>query len=434
MWGTNRFVNMRQSMALVVIGMLMVGMSFWPVYAFAAGGPGRITGRILDGTKQDVGMAGQVVTLQMEQGNSAQDVANVTTDARGGFAFAGLSTDKAISYALYARYEGAQYTSSLINLAGKAAQPVNLVVYEATSSATKLVIQRATVLLHAPDARKGTFAVSEVYTFYNLDTRTYVGSLSASAGMPNALRFSLPHTASNVSLGTGFNGYQAVQVSGGFASDVALAPGDTVMSFTFEAPFTTSDYDFDYAVQYPTVELTVLIPTEIHASSALLKSQGVITADAHVYQQLQGVGLRPTNGGLHVQLQGLPALTPHVSGGSTQISNVWWLLLILLCMVIIVGGTWYSYRRSTLKIVRSEQEKVPTKAGKAELDMDTAEPKQKALLQELLKLDQAYEAGKLTKAVYEDRRAQTKARLRTLMKKAVSTQERGKSSPYHETV
>jgi hypothetical protein len=38
------------------------------------------------------------------------------------------------------------------------------------------------------------------------------------------------------------------------------------------------------------------------------------------------------------------------------------------------------------------------------------------LLQELLDLDKAFEAGKLSKAVYQERRTKTKARLRNLLK------------------
>jgi hypothetical protein len=40
---------------------------------------------------------------------------------------------------------------------------------------------------------------------------------------------------------------------------------------------------------------------------------------------------------------------------------------------------------------------------------------QEALLQELLDLDTAYEAGKIKKTEYQERRANTKAQLRSLM-------------------
>jgi len=46
---------------------------------------------------------------------------------------------------------------------------------------------------------------------------------------------------------------------------------------------------------------------------------------------------------------------------------------------------------------------------------EASHDRQQALLQELLELDTAYEAGKIKKAAYQERRAKTKAELRTLM-------------------
>jgi len=40
---------------------------------------------------------------------------------------------------------------------------------------------------------------------------------------------------------------------------------------------------------------------------------------------------------------------------------------------------------------------------------------QQVLLRELVELDKAYEAGRLKKAAYQERRARTKARLRALL-------------------
>ena len=157
-------------------------------------------------------------------------------------------------------YQGAQYTSTVVTLTSKPVQQVNLTVYEATTSTADIAIVRATVLLREPDAQKGLVSVSELFIFRNLNAHTYVGSLDASQGKPNALLFTLPHTARNVSLGKGFDGYTAIQVNSGFASDAAVPPGDSQFAFTFDMPYTISSYDFDYTVQYPTVQLMMLIP------------------------------------------------------------------------------------------------------------------------------------------------------------------------------
>src|SRR5207302_1668036 len=235
--------------------------------AHAAGNTGHIYGQLLDGSNKNAPVAGTHVTLQMAQGDNARDVSSATTDAHGSFSFADLATGKSISYAVYSRYQGAQYTSAIISLDTKPAQQLNLTVYQATKSTANIAIVRATILLRQPDAQKGIIPVSELFIFRNLDSRTYVGSLDASKGKPNALRFSLPHTASKVSLGKGFEGYNAIQVDTGFASDAAVPPGDSQFAFTFDMPYSASEYDFDYTAVYPTVLLIM---------AAILSITGVI--------------------------------------------------------------------------------------------------------------------------------------------------------------
>ncbi|MFL5659093.1 MAG: carboxypeptidase-like regulatory domain-containing protein [Ktedonobacteraceae bacterium] len=403
---------------LVALACITFIISSSPAHAASSG---RIFGRLLDGSNKNVPVAGQSVTLQMAQGNAATDLASATTDAHGSYAFANLSTDKTTSYALYTHYQGAQYTSDLVTLNTKAVQQVNLTVYQATTSTADMAVVRATILLHKPDAQKGIISVSELVIFRNLDLRTYVGSLDASRGKPNALRFSLPHTAHNVSLGQGFNGYKAIQVDRGFASDAAVPPGDSQFAFTFDMPYSTSSYDFDYTVVYPTVQLTLLIPPEIHASSDTLKGQGPVGANQSTYNLWQANALL-ANKQVHVQLEGLPAITP-VTNSTTFIPT--WLMVVLLIMVVILFVTWFLYRsahRPASRKKRPQQKqhtqrqsknvRVPAKADR------TAE---QALLQELLDLDKAFEAGKITKAAYQERRAKIKARLRALMSEKVTS-------------
>src|SRR5215470_1659456 len=81
-----------------------------------AGGDGQISGQLLDGTNANAPLPGQSVTLQMAQGNNSQDLMTVTTDAQGSFSFSSLSTDKTISYVIFALYQGAQYLSDVITL------------------------------------------------------------------------------------------------------------------------------------------------------------------------------------------------------------------------------------------------------------------------------------------------------------------------------
>ena len=408
---------------------LLVCCAFvWASPTVHAGSVGRISGQLLDGSAKNAALAGQRVTLQMAQGKDARDLSSAVTDGRGSFAFGGLSTDKTISYAVYIRYQGAQYTSAIISLDTKPAQQVKLVVYEATTSMANIAIVRATILLHSADRQKGIIPVSELFIFRNLDARSYVGSLDASHGKPNALRFSLPHTARNVSLGKGFDGYTAIQVDSGFASNAAIPPGDSQFAFTFDMSYTTSSYDFNYTVVYPTVLLAYLVPPEIQASSDTLTSQGPVNTQQQSYKLLQAKALL-ANKEVHVQLDGLPVL-PIVAStpapASSQAGAPWLVIALLLMagILLITGLVYRSTRRRVLPVSskkgsvgrKGPKQQVVSKQKAAPVKVEhKARESEKALLQELLELDKTYEAGKMKKVVYQERRAKIKAQLRVLM-------------------
>jgi hypothetical protein len=284
-------------------------------------------------------------------------------------------------------------------------------VYEATASTAKVAVVQTTILLHEPDAQIGMITVSELFFFKNLDTSTYVGSLDASHGKPNALLFSLPSGARNVSLSSGFDGYKVIQVDRGFATDAALPPGDSQFAFSFEVPYTASSYDFAYTVMYPTVQLSVMVPPDIHASSSTLTSQGVMTADQHPYHLFKASQLL-ANQEAHLQLEGLPVHKP-VNAPSALNTTTVWLIVALLIMLAILVVTWFllrSYQRKDMKQQPPSRARTATKSSAS-----TTKDREQTLLQELLELDKAFEAGKLSKAAYHERRAKTKARLRAIL-------------------
>jgi len=212
-------------LALPLFISLALFLFLLPASAHAAGGTGRIYGQLLDGTKRNAPLAGQSVTLQMAQGDTSRDLTSFTTDAHGMFSFSNLDTDKTINYALYMLYQGAQYYTDLIDMSTKPVQQINLTVYDATASIANIAIVQANVLIDKADAHNGLITISENFFFENLGLTTYVGSLQANGSKPNALRFSLPNNARNLSLRSGFNGSQVIQVDPGFASDAALPPG-----------------------------------------------------------------------------------------------------------------------------------------------------------------------------------------------------------------
>jgi 5-hydroxyisourate hydrolase-like protein (transthyretin family) len=402
--------------AILICLCLSLVMSL-PAYA---AGTGHITGQLLDGSNSNAPLANQQVTLQIAEGNSTRDLATATTDAQGNFSFDNLATDKTVSYAVYIRYQGAQYVSNLITLDSNPSPQLNLTVYQATQKTDNIAIVSATVLLHEPNVQKGTMTISEVFDFMNLTNRTYVGSLDASKGRPNALSFSLPPNTSTITLGKGFPGYHVIQVDRGMASDAAILPGQNEFSFSFEVPYSSSTLDLSYTTMYPTVSLAFLIPPDIHASSHGLSSQGDVPSKGQDLYNRFVANMLPANKNIQLHLEGLAVNAPLNMG-------VIWLIVALLFMALLVFVTWFLLRakrhRSATQSQKGYEKATPQNAKKG-TNQEASKKKGKSsekddrkqeLLEELVALDKEYEAGKLDEAIYQERRNKTKASLRSLM-------------------
>lgn len=401
--------------ALLLIFCLLTEVS--PARAAShAGGDGQISGQLLDGTNNNAPLPGQSVTLQMAQGSNTQDLMPATTDAQGSFSFSNLSTDKTISYAVFVLYQGAQYLSDVVTLNNNPTRQVNLTVYEATQSTDKLAILDATVLFQEPSIPQKTITVSEAFAFKNLDTHTYVGTVdAANKSKPNALLFSLPAGATNIKLQKGFSGYHVVQVDRGFATDAALLPGDNEFAFSFDMPYTSSTYDFNYETFLPTVSMSFFVPPDIHASSHVLTSEGIVNtgSDGRPYNRLKASALLPQqNVDLHLD----SLLTQLPSDSPTSFNPLLvWLIVAGIIFLAGIGILWFvtNVRRGPAPTGSKSVRRGPAQ-GTAPTRSKVGESEQ-ALLDALLKLDREYEEGKLSKEVYEERRGKTKARLRAIL-------------------
>jgi hypothetical protein len=180
-------------------------------------------------------------------------------------------------------------------------------------------------------------------------------------------------------------------------------------AFSFQAPYTTSSYDFSYTIVYPTVNLSLLVPLNMHASSAAMDSQGPVNANQRTFQQFNAKKLLAETQ-IHVQLDGLP-VSQHAANPQPFNQNTLWIILAILFMLAIVSVTWFMYRLSRRQATTRQKQTSLNYAHPSQRDQ------QEALLQELLNLDKAFEAGTIKKTQYEERRTRTKAELRSLMSK-----------------
>ncbi|HEU5376007.1 MAG TPA: carboxypeptidase-like regulatory domain-containing protein [Ktedonobacteraceae bacterium] len=398
--------------------MLLLSLVLPTSVSAARAGTGRISGQLLNGSVNNAPVANQSVTLQMAQGNSSRDLITLTTDAQGRYAFSALQSDSSVQYAIYTLYQGAQYVTDLIDLSKNADQQVNLTVYAATTSITNIAVVQATILVDKPNAQTGMLAVSEDFFFENLSNTTYVGSLDASKGKPDALLFSLPSNARFLSLGSGFAGYRSIQVNTGFASNVALLPGTSRLSFSFQVPYSGSAYHFAYATVYPTVTLSLLTPLNVLTTPQGLTPQGQVNAKSGVYQMFKAQTLR-ANMTVQANLEGLPVPVPATPTKAQAPINpaMLWLVAALILLLALAGLAGYLYNMRRQQASRAKQRSMGKRNGNmsAKSKKSAVPATKKALLQELLELDQSHEAGKIKQTTYDERRARLLARLRPLM-------------------
>jgi 5-hydroxyisourate hydrolase-like protein (transthyretin family) len=397
---------------------------------------GRITGKVLDGSNNNAPVANQKVTLQLAENNTARDFITLATDAQGSYTFSALQSDSTVQYAIYTLYQGAQYTSDLIDLSKNADQQVNLTVYDATSSTQNIAVVQATILLDKPNTQAGTLTVSEDYFFENLGKTTYVGQVDASHGKPDALSFSLPPGAKFLSLGDGFDGYTGTQVNTGFATNAAVLPGTSRFSFSFQVPYTGTSYHFTYKALYPTVNLSLLTPTNFQTTPQGLDPKGPTNTQSGTYNMYQALKLS-ANTSIQAQLEGLPAQAKSAQPQSSTLNpGLLWLVVLLIVLLALsgIGGYLYNNRRRKAASGRRKPQTPARKDSRAATSArkHTEEATSKeALLQELLELDKAFEARKVKKAAYYEQRGRLKARLRKVMDEEQSTskqRERGRET------
>lgn len=406
-------MKQRYSFVVALLSTLLFFLLPLPAPVHAAS-TGSIYGQLLNATKNNVPVSGQRVTLQKIQDDTASDFVSITTNAQGAFSFSGLDTSKTINYAVYTRYQGAQYFTNLIDLSTKPVQQINLAVYEATTSTAKIAITQAIVVLSEPDKQTGLITVSEYFFLKNQDRRTYVGSLNRNQGRLNALFFSLPPGARNISLSKGFDGFRILLVDRGFVTDAAVPPDISQFVFSFDVPYTTSQYDFSYSAMYPTTQLSVLVPSGLQASSSTLTSIGLIILSQSPYHLFQGRALLAGTQ-VHLQIGGLAQPKP-ADNASTVNQPALMLMVGLLIMLALLFVIWFLYHPAPQPLLQMQGQQANgqhSKDGQAKVDM--VQDQQQALLQKLLELDRAFEAGKIKKAIYQERRAKTKAQLHMLM-------------------
>jgi hypothetical protein len=395
-------------LALLAVAVFIAGLGHTVQAATRA--DATISGAVVNGTHDNATIATQQVTLQDVSGDTPHDIALGTSDANGRFSFEHIGdTDSAI-YRVTTSFQGGYFTSAPLPLAQIPSSGVTLSVYDVTHSATNLRILSATALFREPRPANGLIGVAELFTFQNESATAFVGTTDPVDGQPmGLLRFALPAGATNTTLGKGFDGAQAAQVTAGFGANATIPPGETQFAFAFDLPYTGTSYTFPLKVVYPAEKLTALIPQDITVQAGDFDDKGVITTAGSQYHLLEH-GALAADGQAQLRLDALPPPGAPPTLDARLLTIFAGLLALLLALLV---GLYI--RRGDLAAVFGL---APASGARRSANSRSAAPHEEertALLRHLLALEQARAKGKVDAAAYRREETATRDKLKALL-------------------
>lgn len=381
-----------------------------------AASDGIIGGVLVNGTHGNAPVAGQPVTLQAVAHGAARDVATATTDAQGQFAFGGLATAAADTYAVYTRYQGGLYSSPPIVLTGAPQQRVTLAAYDATSSDGALRVTSVTVLVRPPNPRNGLVGVGEFVSIRNSGAAAFVGATAPANGQPmGLLRFALPAGATSLTPGIGFVGAEVVQVDTGFGATATVPPGTSEFAFAFDVPYDGTQLTFSYKAEYPTEQVGVLVPPDLLVDARDFAARGNAQAFGARYQVFLATNA-PAGATSSLRLENLPP-----AGEPSALDFRALLLVVALLAVLIALLLGLYLKRGALatafvKLPGTARDRTArTARAVGASSADARETERRELLRQLLTLEQAHDRGTLDDTAYRAQAARTRANLRTVL-------------------
>ncbi len=339
---------------------------------------------------------GATVTLQAYEGMTASFTRATTLGADGTFSFGEVEYVSGRVFVASVDYNGATFSSDVAHAAvteGNQKLDLQIKLYDATSDASTISIQRLHVILDF--AEPGKVQVAELVILVNSGSQVVAPGAD---GQP-VIRFDLPDGATDLQFQEGALGERYVQTEKGFGDTSSILPGaGHQILFAYTLPYDRKA-DLRLPLPFQTDAVVVMAPNAgPKVSSPQLTSMGT--------RNVQNVDLNlfiaenlAAGTSLDINLAGkVRSAGAQVTGGSTTGLIIG---LGALGVALLAAGVLLFRRRKAA----AEDEEVE--------EADGVESEE-SLLDAIVALDDLYQAGKLPKDAYEERRAVLKERLAKL--------------------
>ena len=353
-----------------------------------AGGPGLITGQVVNGTTGAATPQGITVTLiAFEAGPQVKMVGTLSTTVQsdGSFRFADLDPEAQVAYVVTTEYRGVNYGSDAIQLSvSKPEGEVTLTVYETTDQADAIRFDRVHIFADFPASDR--LRIGELYIVSNAGDRTYVGSL----------QIPLPDEATNLRFERGTMAGRFTETDEGFIDTAPVLPGEGTTELLFSYALAYRDgLVITRRFLYPVNSLNLLVPdVGITVESEQLGEPTPVPMQGEVVYNYSTGPLTP---GQEVswKMKGKPRPSTATAAGETSRRpgpterQALGLGLIGLALGVVAAYLiWQGWSpRQALARVRVASDR-------------------QALLEAIADLDDAYEAGELDEATYRRERSE----------------------------
>lgn len=372
---------MRRLSALAAAGLLLASAA--PVRGAARG---TIEGRVLDRTSNAPARGARVTLISGTPEGAGEERATVRTGADGRFRFAGLATGADRIYALDVVYRGGAYAGEALTLPDDTAQPpvieTTVRVFDTTTDPNVILVRRDDLFVVEAE---GGVGVIESLVVLNTSERAYIGRRGPSG--PVTLGLALPSAARAEGVAvidSNLNVPALVPTDFGAGVTVAIPPGETRLTYSYEVPGSAGLHELSRTALYGTVELNVYAGEGIALRSNRLVPNGEVTIGGTTYARHSALeGLDP---GDQVQVVAELRRSASAARAAAYAGAALALLAALFAAVLFLG------RRRRAARAAPEQGR-------------------RALLVAIAELDLRHRAGELSREDYARRRAELKAQL-----------------------
>ncbi|MFQ6113978.1 MAG: hypothetical protein ACE5NG_07790 [bacterium] len=351
---------------------------------------GSVYGYVFNGSKSDhskssqkkFGVAGQEVVLYSYIDGQVVEGArpHTVTGSNGRFEFTGLEVGKRFAYYPVAVFEGIEYYGEIVALTPDSVQKrSDVLIFESTHSDSAISAVTHHVIIK-PGI--GVLGVREVYFFKNRGRHTYVGNTPAGPPDKNiVLTIDVPDNATEMQFGGDLMSCCAV-VSGHYIFDtMEFKPGMRQIVLNYLLPYKGKAADLVKEITHHTATMDVFLPQGSGTLSApQFTAHPAFEIRGLKYQRYRAANLEKGSM-LTLAISELPATAPDLR---------WLAPVILVGFIIVVYGAHRWHKSNSLSRKSSKG---------AWQDSANANERQR-ILNEILQLDEAYEAGNLDESTY----------------------------------